>query len=131
MKSINESGTFKETIAKSSPEMRKLAAAVRKFITDVYPAVYEVPWQRLRVIGYGIGPKKNMEHFCYIGLYGTHINLGFNHGLVLDDPHGILDGAGKTFRHVKIEKPADLQKPALRQLLASAVEERIRANKKT
>jgi len=130
MKSINESGTFKEAIAKSSPELQKLAAAVRKLVEDVHPGVFEVPWPRLRVVGYGIGPKKSTEHFCYIGIYSTHVNLGFNHGPNLEDPHKLLEGAGKSFRHVKIEKLSDLKRPGLRQLLRSAASERKRAHRK-
>lgn len=129
MKSINESGTFREAIAKSSPELQKLATAVRKFVAEVYPDVHEVPWPRLCVVGYGIGPKKSTEHFCYLAAYGSHINLGFNHGLDLEDPNKLLEGAGKSFRHVKIGKLSDLKKPGLRQLLRAAVDERRRANR--
>ena len=56
------------------------------------PNAVEVPWPRLKVIGYGIGPKKSTEHFCYIGLYDGHINLGFNYGLALPDPDQLAGG---------------------------------------
>jgi hypothetical protein len=124
VRTIDELGTFNDTVAKSNPTVRKLAASLRKLVSDIYPDVVEVPWPKLRVVGYGVGPKKSTEHFCYIGVYGTHVNLGFNHGLHLPDPNGILEGAGKKFRHVKIDKLEDVKKPALRRLLRAAVEER-------
>ena len=102
MKTIDTSGTFKDALASSNPQTKKLAIALRKLISQVYPKVVEVPWPRLKVIGYGIGPKKSTEHFCYIGLFGEHVNLGLNYGLVLPDPDKLLEGSGKNFRHVKI-----------------------------
>jgi len=83
-----------------------------------------VPWPRLQVIGYGVGPKKSTEHFCYIGLYGEHINLGFNYGIDLPDPDKLLEGAGKKFRHVKIRNIEDVKRSTLRKLLQDAVKER-------
>jgi len=86
-----------------------------------------VPWTRQQIIGYGVGPKKMTEHFCYIAPYGTHVNLGFNYGLALPDPDHMLEGGGKKFRHVKIQKLKDVERPALRKLLQAAVRERERA----
>ena len=127
MKTIDTSGTFKDALASSNPQTKKLAIALRKLISQVYPKVFEVPWPRLQVIGYGIGPKKSTEHFCYIGLFGEHVNLGLNYGLVLPDPDKLLEGSGKKFRHVKIETLQDVNHPGLKKLLQAAIKERERA----
>jgi hypothetical protein len=124
MKTIDTFGTFKDAIAKSNPAARRLSTALRKLISKVYPDVVEVPWPKLKVIGYGVGPTKNTEHFCYIGVYGTHVNLGFNYGINLLDPNRLLEGTGKKFRHVKIMDLRDLKQPALKTLLQAAVAER-------
>ena len=126
MKTIDTLGTFKDALARSNPETKKLATALRKLISEVYPKVVEVPWPKLQVIGYGIGPKKSTEHFCYIAPYGEHVNLGFNHGLVLPDPDQLMEGAGKKFRHVKIKTLEDVEHPGLKKLLQAAVKERER-----
>ena len=86
MKTVDTLGTFKDALVRSKPQTKKLANALRTLISKIYPNAVEVPWPRLQVIGYGIGPKKSTEHFCYIGLYDGHINLGFNYGLALPDP---------------------------------------------
>ena len=131
MKTVDPVGTFKDALARTNPQAKQLAAALRKLISDIYPKVVEVPWPRQQVIGYGIGPKKMTEHFCYIAPYGGHVNLGFNYGLALPDPDQLLEGTGKTFRHVKIRKSEDVEQPALRTLIRAAVRERERAlNKK-
>lgn len=127
MRSVNTYGTFEDCLGQSSPQAQKLARALRKLIAEVYPDVVEVPWPNQQVIGYGVGPKKQTEHFGYIGAHSNHVNLGFNHGSELADPEGLLERTGKKFRHVKIQKPEDAAPPALRELLRAAIEERRRA----
>jgi len=124
MKTVDTLGTFDDALARSNPQTKKLANVLRKLISTVYPKVVEVPWPRLQVIGYGVGPKKSTEHFCNIGLYGEHINLGFNYGMDLPDPDKLLEGAGKKFRHVKIRNIEDVKRSTLRKLLQDAVKER-------
>lgn len=124
MHTVRTFGTFKDAIARSGPKQQKLSNALRRLIAEVYPNVVEVPWPKLRVIGYGIGPKKNTEHFCYIACFDTHVNLGFNYGSKLLDPHSLLEGAGKKFRHIKISDFRDLKRPGLKLLLQGAVTER-------
>jgi hypothetical protein len=111
--------------ASFDPRVRDLAARTRALIFDVYPEVVEVPWPRQNVAGYGLGPKKMSEHFCYIALHNDHVNLGFNQGAQLPDPEGLLEGPGKVLRHTKIAEPEDLEDPALRQLLEAAKAHRV------
>ena len=124
MTTVDTLGSFKDAIAKAGPESQKLAFALRDLIAGVLADAYEVPWPKLKIVGYGIGPQKNTEHFCYIAPFGAHVNLGFNHGVRLSDPKGLLEGAGKEFRHVKISTIADVRQPALRSLLQAAIKER-------
>jgi hypothetical protein len=111
---------FDEIVSGVSPHAQKLAQEARALIRDVYPAVVEVPWPKQRVIGYGVGPKKMSEHFCYISVSRDHINLGFMYGAELPDPEKLLQGSGKLLRHVRITALEQLSDPALRQLLMTA-----------
>lgn len=111
---------FNEILADSTPEVRELALQARKLIRDVMPDVVEMPWPRQRIAGYGVGPKKMTEHFCYISVHKSHLDLGFNYGSELADPEGLLQGTGKLFRHLKITTPEDLARPAVRRLLKAA-----------
>ena len=116
---------LKEMTAAFDPRVRDLAALTQALVFDVYPEVVEVPWPRQNVAGYGIGPKKMSEHFCYIALYDDHVNLGFNQGAELPDPEGLLEGPGKMLRHTKIAEPEDLEDPAVRRLLEAARDHRV------
>jgi hypothetical protein len=119
------SNGLEEMTAAFDPHVRDLASRTRSLIVDVYPEVVEVPWPRQNVAGYGIGPKKMSEHFCYIALYKDHLNLGFNQGAELPDPEGLLEGPGKMLRHTKIAESEDLHNPALRRLLEAALDHRV------
>lgn len=124
MKTIKTHGTFEDTVAEADPQVQVLARHLRDLIAAVYPDVVEVPWPKQQIVGYGVGPKKMTEHFCYIAVHSTYGNLGFNYGAHLPDPDGLLEGSGKAFRHVKIYSQADVKQPALRKLLEAAVKER-------
>jgi hypothetical protein len=127
MKTIETHGTFEEAIGEATEDVQALARDVRALIADIYPQVTEVPWPRQQITGYGLGPKKMSEHFCYIGAHAAHVNLGFNYGADLPDPEGLLEGTGKKFRHIKITQIEQIRQAGLRQLIIAAIEERERA----
>lgn len=118
---------FDEALAGSDGRVRDLAARTRALILSVMPNVVEVPWPRQKVIGYGVGPKKMSEHFCYVAVHRDHVNLGFNYGAELSDPQGLLQGPGKLMRHTQVNAPEDLSNPALRRLLEVASTHRMPA----
>jgi hypothetical protein len=129
LRSVITHGTFDEAISRTDPRVQALARQLRDLIVEVYPDVVEVPWPKQQIIGYGIGPKKMTEHFCYIAVQSSYANLGLNYGAHLPDPEHLMEGAGKEFRHVKVFKEADVEQPGLKRLLEEAVAERRQAVK--
>lgn len=111
---------FSEILATASPEVAALARQAKALLQDVMPNIVEVPWPRQRIIGYGVGPKKMSEHFCYIAVLKERINLGFYYGSDLSDPEDLLEGTGKKLRHIKITSPEQLANPAVRKLVVDA-----------
>ena len=120
IKTVGGNGSFDEVIAKASPEIQALAHAARALLADIMPGITEVPWARQRIAGYGVGPKKMSEHFCYLAPFKKHLNFGFMYGAHLPDPENLLEGSGADLRHVKIRSLADIEDPALRQLVEEA-----------
>ena len=55
------------------------------------------------------------EVFCYVVAYSSYVNLGFARGAELSDPDRKLQGTGKLHRHLRIETPADLDRPEVRR----------------
>lgn len=111
---------FSGILEQAPPEVQLLARQTKQLITEIMPDVVEVAWPRQKIIGYGVGPKKMSEQFCYIAVLARRINLGFYYGADLDDPAQLLEGTGKMLRHVKITTVEQLDDPALRQLLEAA-----------
>ena len=120
IKTVGGNGTFEEVIAKAPPEIQALARTARELLAEVMPGITEVPWARQKIAGYGVGPKKMSEHFCYLAPFKQHLNFGFMYGAHLPDPENLLEGSGADLRHVKIRSLADLEQPALRQLVEEA-----------
>jgi len=58
--------------------------------------------------------------FAYVGAYSAHVNVGFFHGASLGDPAGLLQGAGKRMRHVKLRWGEPGNAEALAELISAA-----------
>jgi len=120
-----DSSVFEEMIAGLPEQIRTLAMASRALIFDVLPQTVEVVWLRQRTAGYGTGPKKMTEQFCWLAPQSEHVMFGFYYGTELPAPEGLLEGTGRLMRHVKIRTGADLEDPALRQLVDVATTHRV------
>src|SRR5437868_12877735 len=120
MRTIDDYGTFEDAVAKAGDTARELAYQLRKLVAEILPKVVEVPWPKMRMASYGVGPKKKSEHFCYIAAQKNDVNVGFYYGAELPDPEELLQGAGKLLRHVKIRESKAIRSRALRRLLEVA-----------
>ncbi len=111
---------FDAITAGKTDEIVEIATSLRALIADVMPGVVEVCWGTQQIAGYGIGPKKMSEHFCYIAPMKAHVNLGFMYGADLNDPKKIMEGSGKALRHIKIRSLDQTRDPDIRKLIEAA-----------
>lgn len=58
--------------------------------------------------------------FAYVGVFTSHVNVGFFHGASLHDPARLLQGTGKFMRHVKLRPGALTNERALVYLIEEA-----------
>jgi hypothetical protein len=58
--------------------------------------------------------------FGYVGVFTGHINVGFFHGASLPDRAGLLEGAGRFMRHVKLKPGVVVDESALEALITAA-----------
>lgn len=114
---MNKEEEFELAIESFSDKMKEIARETRKLVYSILPEVVEIVWIRQKNTGYGTGPKKKTEHFCWIMPATNHVNLGFNYGAELPDPKKILEGTGKLFRHFKVKSIEDLSNPNLIDIL--------------
>jgi hypothetical protein len=88
------------------------------------------PWfERMRSCGVDVRELLHDGHpiacvgdaaFGYVDAFKAHANVGFFHGATLADPAGLLEGAGKRMRHVKLRPGEDLDADALSELISKA-----------
>jgi hypothetical protein len=73
-----------------------LALAARRFVLTETPRARETIYDAYNAVAMGYSFTGRLkESFCHIAVYGKHVNLGFNRGVDLADPRGILPGTGK------------------------------------
>jgi len=58
--------------------------------------------------------------FGYVDAFTAHVNVGFFHGAALPDPGRLLEGNGKSMRHVKLRPGAVTNAAALGKLIEAA-----------
>lgn len=61
--------------------------------------------------------------FAYVNVFTAHVNVGFFQGASLPDPSSMLQGSGKSMRHVKLRPGAAINVAALITLIQTAYSE--------
>ena len=119
-------GRFEDILRGAKPQLRPVCESLRRAIASLHKDFVEVVWPRQRIASFGVGPRKMTDHYAYIGVLSTHVNLGFYHGASLTDPAGLLEGTGRKLRHVKLRDVPAARSPAVAALLRQAIADRKR-----
>ena len=99
----------------------ELALALRRLVIEEMAPCHENIYDAYNALALGYGTTDRLKDgICHIAVYAHHVNLGFNHGATLADPHKVLLGSGKKIRHITVKDPSDLKRPELRTYLRSA-----------
>jgi Domain of unknown function (DU1801) len=72
------------------------------------------------VIGFGPSERASEAAFSIV-LSPRWVTLFFLQGAGLPDPNKLLKGSGKVVRHILLAAAADLDKPAIRALMTTAL----------
>lgn len=100
----------------------ELYTNLRSYIFDIYPECNELLYHTHALTSVFSISEKLSNAFCMIPIYKSHLNLGFNKGTLLNDPHKLLKGTGKFIRHVPIISMEDLKNSNIAELIKKAVE---------
>jgi len=102
-----QSGPLGEVVA-------MLVATLRRDLPDPTEHIHHgSPWFYSR--GRSVG---------YVATYKDHVNLGLRFGAELDDPDRLLEGTGKSIRHVKLRSIEDVPRTRLEALVHRAAARR-------
>jgi hypothetical protein len=109
-------------IAKQTPAMVKLTKAVIAKLRPRFPGAAELVYDKKRGMVVGFCADETASTVINsIGVYSKWINLYFFEGDTLPDPEGLLQGDGVVVRSIRITDAADLDRPAVKTLMAEAL----------
>ena len=105
-------------LAEHTPQVAAAAAWLRQVVLDALPDAREVVYRGWHGLGY-YHPAAG--YVCAVFPRADDVLLGFEHGVLLADPHGLLSGEGRTVRYVRVEAPGDPPAERLVELIDAAV----------
>ncbi|MFK7785303.1 MAG: DUF1801 domain-containing protein [Crocinitomicaceae bacterium] len=117
-------GTFDDLLAITAEELQPIIIRLRDIIFEVDPNTCEVVRLGDRAATFGVGPKKMLEGYAYIMPHKKWINLGFFKGALLADKSDLMEGTGKSLRHIKVHRLDDANQSEIKKLVTLALEER-------
>lgn len=110
-----------ELLAQHPSEVADIASALRQRVFALVGDTEEEVYFDWNQVGFACGAGMKRQ-FCAIAVRDQRVDLIFNRGAELDDPTGLLEGAGKKERHVPIASPQALNNPAIDALIRSAAD---------
>lgn len=103
-------------------ELIELFKDLRENILDIHSAGNELLYHTHALTAVFSVSEKLADAWCMIPIYTNHLNLGFNKGTLIKDPHQLLKGTGNLIRHIPVTSPADYSNKKVKDLLKSAVD---------
>jgi hypothetical protein len=111
-----------DLLDKYTPEVAAAARECLKKMRARLPGVTQLVYDTYNALGVGFGPSEKASDVIFsIVLYPRYVTLFFLQGVGLPDPERLLKGDGKVVRHIKLESPSDLDKPAIEELMRVAL----------
>ena len=96
-----------EYIEKQNSPQKEICRILREIILKTYPNIKEeMKW--------GVPYYGNIYYFVALK---THVNLGFSIKKLDNDEIKLLEGTGKTMRHIKIKNMKDIEEEKIVKLL--------------
>jgi hypothetical protein len=112
--------------AQYEPAIAELGKTLRTKLRARLPGLTEIVYlyegQEALLISYS-PTEHGYGGVCSLALHPTQVKLHFAHGpeLAKSDPKKLLQGTGKTVRHVVLGSVADFERPEIETLIAAAL----------
>ena len=103
------------------PEIAKLTKAVLAKVRERLPGSVEMLYDKKNALVIGFCSAERASNVINsIAAYSKWINLYFFEGDTLPDPEGLLQGSGSMVRNIRVTDAAELDRPAVKALMAEA-----------
>ena len=100
--------------SKVQPEFRPVVAAIRSLMKESAPAAKEL-------MSYGLPMYIQNSTLAWISPSKKGITVGFMRGAEFEDRYGLLGGAGKHAKNVRMKNLSEINRPALRYYTKQAL----------
>jgi hypothetical protein len=108
-------------LAKYTPEIEARLRVARARLRSFFPRGHELVFDNYNALVFGIAPTtSSRDAFISIAGYPKWVTLFFLDGASLDDPQGLLEGAGKQVRGLRVHAAETFDEPAVQALIAQA-----------
>jgi hypothetical protein len=115
-------------LAKYTPDVARQMTAARGRLRARIPRGFELVYDNYNALATGFGPTDRASAAVVsLAAYPRWVTLFFLHGAQLADPHGLLMGAGKRVRSVRLEDAEALDDPRLVALIRQALDQQAAA----
>ena len=95
---------------------------LREYILEIYPDSNELLYHTHALTTVFSISEKLSDAFCMLPIYTNHLNLGFNKGTLLNDPHTLLTGTGNLIRHIPVDTVKDYRNKKVKDLIKASVD---------
>jgi hypothetical protein len=111
-------------LADYPPGHQEIANALRRLVKRAVPTAIERVRPGWRLIGYDIPVGRRTRYFAWVWLQPEHVHLGFEQGVLMDDPDRVLLGAGitKRVRWLTLHSLADIRDAEFQALVREAAQ---------
>lgn len=99
-------------------EKTMIARMLHEIILSIAPKA--TPVSKYGGVLYTLKPKEKEGQFCGVFMYSNHVQLAISNQPILKDPKGVLQGSGKTRRHINFETADEVDAKILVALLQQA-----------
>jgi len=113
---------FLQFLAQKDAPLITLYKQTRNLVLKVFPEANELLYHTHALTSVYTPTLKMGNGFVHIPIYTNHLNLGFNFGAHLPDPHNLLAGTGKSIRHIPVTSFGDIDTEEVRALIHQAVQ---------
>jgi hypothetical protein len=109
-------------LGKYTPAIQAQLAAARGHLRAHFPRGFELVFDNYNALVFGFSPTE-LAHDSFVSVagYPKWVTLFFLNGAVLKDPHGLLEGAGKQVRSIRLKGAGDMSDRRVQRLIAQAI----------
>jgi hypothetical protein len=119
---LSDKPTPEQFLAGFPLKIRSIAQALRELVRTQVPHAREAVYPGWRLIGYRADHGDRNVYFAYIAPTADHVSLGFEWGILLPDPLGILEGDGSQVRYARFRQLEEILPEPIAPLIIQALE---------